>query len=223
LVIASAVRGKATVVPKEKKEGDHSHETHCNVIAIANEGFPPPQTWYKNDLTLLTGAELAETGSPIATFFDSTANLSAVFYIGKDKHVHELYFLMSASKWQTLDVTAISGAPIPRSDSPLAAGADTDETVFFFDAMGDVRELWSATALPTAWNTPANTINYEVGGVTPADAKSPLVGYTTSLSGNGINQLFYIGTDHNLRQFFQDGPWYSTDLTAASGAPKGRN
>jgi hypothetical protein len=58
---------------------------------------------------------------------------------------------------------------MPRSDSLLAAGADTDETVFFVDAKGHVRELWSATALPAAWNSPANTINYEVGGATPAD------------------------------------------------------
>jgi hypothetical protein len=198
---------------------NHIHELYRWVAQ--NTSFPPPQTWYKNDLTLLTGAELAENGSPIATFYDSIANLSAVFYIGKDKHVHELYFLMSADVWQTLDVTSMTGAPIPRTDSPLAAGAGTDEGVFYFDASGDVRELWSSPTLPTSWNTPANTINYEVGGATSADAKSPLVGSSTELS--GINELFYIGTDHAIHQFFQDGPWYATDITAASGAPKARN
>jgi hypothetical protein len=198
----------------------HIHELYR---WVEGDGSNPPQTWYKNDLTADAGAELAASGTPIATFYDPTANLSAVFYVGEDKHIHELYFLMSGSKWQSLDLTSLTNAPEIRSDSPLAAGAGTDEAVFYLDQKGNVRELWASPSAPTTWNAPANSVNYDAGGANPARSGSPLVGSSDGNYGGGIDQLFYIGTDGNLHMFFEDGPWYATDITAASGAPKPRN
>lgn len=113
---------------------------------------PVSDGWHLTDVTEANGAKtLAKTGSPLAGFYDPVAGNDAVFYIGTDKHLHELLFTHSV--WQGIDVTAASGTPAPSAGSTLSAHLNTSansEEVFYEEANHSLGVVFTfSTSTPT--------------------------------------------------------------------------
>ena len=71
--------------------------------------------WFADSPTLMTGAPLAVSGSPITSFLDATGVTTggtpgqAIFYIGIDQHIHHFF---TDTTWHTDDPTAMTGATL---------------------------------------------------------------------------------------------------------------
>ncbi|MBZ5531579.1 MAG: BACON domain-containing protein [Acidobacteriia bacterium] len=75
-----------------------------------NHIFGTATGWQRDDISSLSQALAAESGSPVSSFLDNTLVTGAsqgVFYVGTDHHVHHIFAM---STWQTDDLTALSGA-----------------------------------------------------------------------------------------------------------------
>jgi len=66
--------------------------------------------WGEADLTALTGAAAAR-GAPSAyvTDFPGQGPTARVVYVGTDGHMHELYYIASAARWDDADLTSLTG------------------------------------------------------------------------------------------------------------------
>jgi hypothetical protein len=143
----------------------------------------------------------------LAGFFDANAGTDAVFYIGTDRHVHELEFSFSSPQWMGIDVTAQSGAGNVGPGSALTAHVDTaapggSEEIFYVNTNQTIQEIWAPSVAQPAWTT------YDVfavanGGPVLAASTSPLT--TNIYSATPVsNDLYYIGTDGNVHEL-----WFS--------------
>src|SRR5262249_41356747 len=79
--------------------------------------------WHHTDVTASTGADIADSMSPLDALLDPSYNPPDVFYIGRDGHVPISYF--DGTTWHAADATAAAGAMPPLTFSPLASLQDT--------------------------------------------------------------------------------------------------
>jgi hypothetical protein len=84
---------------------------------VWNEVGPNSQSWQANDLTVLSGAPLAES-RPVGLMNDLEFTLH-VFYRSKDQHLYELWW--NNSGWQLNDLTALTASPIAAAAGPPLA------------------------------------------------------------------------------------------------------
>jgi len=179
------------------------------------------ERWLTSDLTAASGGPVAAVGSPLAGFYDVAANVDAIFYIadvqtsqGSMPHVFELSF--SSNGWQSIDLTAKTGAPAACVGSALAAHLNTlsgSEEVYFLDSNGNVHEFWTWSSAPTGWY--ANNVTAASGDAPLAFPESPL---TTDISTlDNTDHVFYVGTDQNVHELWFNGTWhYADDNTQTS-------
>ena len=114
-------------------------------------------SWHHDDLTAMTGAPSAATGSPLTSFLDPTGVTTgkpagqSIFYIATDQHVHHLY---SNTTWFTDDPTAMTGAPPAAAGSPLTSfldptgvttGKPAGQSIFYIATDQHVHHLYSNT------------------------------------------------------------------------------
>ncbi|MBZ5504323.1 MAG: hypothetical protein LAO78_02450 [Acidobacteriia bacterium] len=62
-------------------------------------------TWHVADLTAITGAPNAVSGSPLTAVVDTITNTVEVEYVGADEHVHQLWY---NGLWHTADLTTLA-------------------------------------------------------------------------------------------------------------------
>jgi hypothetical protein len=127
----------------------------------------------------------------------ATALTDAVFYIGFDKHVHEMLFHSGA--WTGHDLASEFGVPKPGFGSTLAACVSPVtkvEELFFVNSNGT--NYRSPTATQPTWTT-ANLFSGTVRAPVHADSRSPLITFG-SLTDPRIEELCYVGIDRRIHE-----------------------
>jgi hypothetical protein len=179
--------------------------------------------WHNSDVSSANGdtGVGATPGSSLASLYDSKAGTEAVFYVGSDGHLHELFF-STAAIWSNIDITHNTNGPALLPGTALTAHINTvagSEEVYYFDTSENVRETWTWSTSPTSWNSPAASINSSAGGAPAAAVGSPLLTDINTLA--SLDDVYYIGTNENLYEL-TGGSWRSIDITQQSMAPKVR-
>src|SRR5258708_5407502 len=156
----------------------------------------------------------AAAGSPLAIISDPITTTVDAFYLGSDRHVHQLW--LSSGIWHPLDLTAAAGAPIAGFGSPLVSISDpitTTVDVFYLGSDRHVHELWLSGGI---WHPLDLTA---AAGAPNAVAGSPLVSISDPIT--TTVDVFYLGSDQHVHQLWlSSGIWHPLDLTAAAaGAP----
>ncbi|MBV9947098.1 MAG: hypothetical protein JOZ69_09640 [Myxococcales bacterium] len=178
--------------------------------------------WADGDLTVLTGAPAAGTGSALDAYVGSDGD-SHVDFVDGAGHVHELH--SGTGGWVDEDLTAAATPDdVPSADPPVAAasphalagyaetGYNANRHVDFLDANGHVHDLFGA----------ASWVDVDLTARThapPARAGSAIAGYWGS---NGSQHVDYVDASLDVHELSirPGGFWSDLDLTAvATGAP----
>jgi hypothetical protein len=166
-------------------------------------------TWTKADLTAATGNTLASTGTQL-TGFNTTGGGHAIYYLGTNQHVYELYW--NGSSWSNGDVTAATGNTLASSTGGLTSFLDSGggHATYYVGANQHVYELY--------WNGSAWT-NGDLSAVT-GNTLAQLGSAVTCFSTGFGHAVYFIATDQHVYELYWDGSaWNKADLTAAtSGA-----
>jgi hypothetical protein len=180
----------------------HVHELWCS------SGI-----WHAADPTAAAGALNAASGSPIVAQTNTIASSDEVFYMGTDRHVHELW--CSSGIWYAADPTATAGAPNAAAGSDIAAHVNTIATtdeVFYLGSDRHVHELWCSSGI---WHAADPTA---AAGALNAASGSPIVAQINTIASS--DEVFYMGTDQDVHELWcSSGIWYAADPTATAGAP----
>lgn len=195
----------------------HVYGTSDNVWYIATDQhvhglayYGSPAAWHTADVTALAGAPNAAAGSPLTShLYGSSDN---IYYVATDGDIHELAFYGSPATWHTANATALSGAPIPASNSPLTSVAftvDNSESEFFISGDEHVRQI----KFNGAWQT--TDLTYTQGAPNATYGSS----LTSHIYGNS-ESVWYIGSDQHVHEFaYYSSAWHTSDVTALAGAP----
>jgi hypothetical protein len=172
------------------------------------------QAWHFQNLSIATGG-VAASDSPLAGFPMASGN-ATLFYVGKDRHVRELFW--NGSHWlPTSDVSNLSNVPVAvAAGSPLAAFSaytGTLQRVYFQGVDGHVYELYSK---------PDSTWDYrDVTGLTGAPAALPGTGMAALALGDNdeLSRVYFVGTDQHVHELWWDlQNWHVGDLSQLTGA-----
>lgn len=183
----------------------HIYEFYC----ACNSGG----TWHFDDPTSLAGgAPAAAPGSALTSFIDG--GVMHVFYLGANNNVYELYWI-SGTVWHSDDPTALAGAPVATSGSPLASFVDSGGAmhVFYWNSQNVHEVFWTGG---TAWHTDVPTA---LAGAPVGAVGSALIGFAnTSGKGDTGGHVMYLGTNaHVYTLSLTPGVWHYFDATASSG------
>jgi hypothetical protein len=167
-------------------------------------------TWNNGDLTAATGNTLAASGTAL-TIVLRPGSSWALFYIGTNQHIYQLYW--NGSSLSNGDVTAAAGGPVAATGSGLASFTTSGAgyAVLYVGTDQHVHQIyWTGSA----WSN---------GDVT-ASAGAPLAATNSSLALFGAHNpsyaVFNIGANQHVYQLYWTGRfWTSGDVTAASGGP----
>jgi hypothetical protein len=167
-------------------------------------------TWHTNDLTGITSAPLPDPGSPLASVFDQVANQDELYYVGADRHVHQLWFY---GNWHTTDISLAVGALNAGPRAGLTALANTIGNSLEVDYVATdqhVHQLWYGAG---AWHQNDLT----------AMSGAPVAGIGTALvslidPGASHSEIyFFVGERHVYELWYNgNGHWYGTDVSALS-------
>jgi len=107
-----------------------------------------PAGWNLQDLTGSTSAALAATGTALASFQGSNQQ-QHVFYVGIDRHLHQLYSSPGGAEWTVDDITADCSGPAALA-GPIVSFEDPsngDQHVLYVDTNLNVEHVvWTSTA-----------------------------------------------------------------------------
>ena len=156
----------------------------------------------------------AAAGSPLAIISDPITTTVDAFYLGSDRHVHQLW--LSSGIWHPLDLTAAAGAPNAVAGSPLVSISDpitTTVDVFYLGSDQHVHQLWLSSGIWHPLDLTAAAL-----GAPNAAAGSPLTSISDPIT--TTVDVFYVGSDQDVHQLWlSSGVWHPLDLTAAAGDP----
>jgi len=104
--------------------------------------------WHTDDLSAITNAPIAATGSSLATEVNtlSTPNRVELYYIANDQTVQELWFSPSPWGWNYADPSGSAGAPNATVGSPLVSLVNTianSVQVHYIGADDHVHEVYT--------------------------------------------------------------------------------
>jgi hypothetical protein len=149
--------------------------------------------WHLTDVTEANGAKpLAKAGSPLASFYDPSAGVDAVFYVGTDKHLHEALFANGV--WEAVDVTDQSGAPEVGPGSALAAHLNTganSEEVYYELGNKTIEQVYTFSTSTPSW-VGGNTFTGNAAKAKKAVSASALATDMDSVFGTPlVDELYY--------------------------------
>lgn len=169
-------------------------------------------TWHSNDITSLSGAPVAVSGSALTSII-ANGSVIHVFYRGTNQHVYELYG--SGTTWHSDDASSLSGAPVAASGSALTSFIDnTVIHVFYLGTNQNVYELYWTTA----WHSDNPT---SLGSAPVAVSGSALTSFVDNSNGGDVMHVFYFGTNQHVYELYWTGgsSWHSDDPTSLAAAP----
>ncbi len=180
--------------------------------------------WTYTDITAAAGAPNVDYLSTVVSQVDPQYNRSEVFYLDSSGNVEELYNV--GSTWHVTNLTNLIrvqpagvGSPLVSLVNPYASTIQLD----YIDSAGHIHEMWSGNR--TSW----------YGGDLTAATGAPPAATMTQLN-YGLNsslvtevnkvantvEIYFLGTDNHVRELWFSPltwQWYSSDPTAAAGAP----
>jgi len=177
------------------------------VFYIATDGhihqiYQSNGNYNTTDVTAASGAPLPVSGSALMGY-QYNGN-SPVYFIASDEHIHQIWW--SPSSWKTNDVTAAAGAPLAESGSPLMGYMyGSEPTVDYIATDQHVHQMWwtGSRELTNDWTAGA-------GG-------QPFTG--SPLTGTSSTGVFYLDDSFQLREYWWNGSFHSTELMAFGGPP----
>ncbi len=154
------------------------------------------------------------TGSPLFAVV-TRDGIPRIFYVGEDKHIHELR--LEQTGWAQADLSAIVTNNAPAfpvaTRSPLFAVVTRDgiPRIFYVGEDKHIRELrleqtgWAQADLSAIVTNNAPAFPVATGG-------SPLFAVVTR---DGIPRIFYVGQDKHIRELrLEQTGWAQADLSA---------
>lgn len=152
--------------------------------------FNPGKWMGAADLTSLTGAPAAASGSALSSFSDTPGE--HLIYLGTNYHVYQLYYNFNAHEWGYGDLTSITGDVPAAAGSALASFFDNSgEHIFFLGTNHHVYQLYFENNV-NEW-TPVEDLTSDAGAQLAASG-SALGGITDQ---NG-EYVIYQDSNHNL-------------------------
>lgn len=195
--VATYVRADGTTTVVYRGENNHIYE-------IRRDG----NVWLSSDLTAMTGAPDALSGSNPAAFVTAESN-SMVLYRSADYHIRTLT-LGRQGGWSKGDLSDTTGAPVAGSDPVGYVRADgVNAVVYRSNDDNHVREI-AATAYG---NWQASDLSALTGAGACAGVPRPYSRAT------GISQIVYRGKNGQLSQISlkaSGGNWTASELGVAT-------
>ena len=167
-------------------------------------------SWKHNDLTAITGAPAAASGSALDGYETTFNQQQHINYTDANGHVHELVY---DNAWHHNDLTALAGAP------PAARGAamDSYETTFnnqqhvnYLGTDNHIHEL----AYIGSWKHNDLTA---LAGAPAAVPGSAIDGYSTTF--NNQQHVNYLDGAGHVHELYYISSWKHNDLTQLTNAP----
>jgi hypothetical protein len=179
--------------------------------------------WSDVDVTALTNAPVAVSGSALTSAFDHTTNYAHAYCLGTNHHVYEVYGTGSA--WVSDDATAMAGAPVAVSGSALTSFIDNTNNssiphVFYLGTNQNVYELYYTYT--GGWHSDDPTA---LAGAPSAAGGSSLSSFLFYLVSNNVlitgMEVFYEGTNQQVYELsWQGGRFWSEQVpTILAHAP----
>ncbi len=111
--------------------------------------------WNWTDVTKASGSNaVAESGSPLASGYDTVGNTDMVFYLSANQDVDALLFSTSGT-WSGIDLTADTGGAKAASNSALNATMQQQDggthSVYFEGTNQIVRSFYGVSQWPDTW------------------------------------------------------------------------
>lgn len=176
--------------------------------------------WSDVDLTSLTSAPVAASGSALTCVLDKATNYVHVYYLGTgtSAHVYELYG--TATTWFHDDPTQFSNGYLAGTGSPLTSIIGTGNVihVFYLDVSGDLAELYWLGG--SSWHNDSPAVLAGDGGYNIclfASAFSSFMDFS-----NGHNFMYvYCLAGNGIPEFYWDGgsAWHLDYPQVSAGAP----
>jgi hypothetical protein len=143
----------------------------------------------------------ASPGSALTNTFTNNAN--AYFYVANN-HIVEV---LGQINFPTFDLTALAGAPLAASSTPLAALSPSGAlAVYYIDIYGHIDVVGSS-----GWRD----LSVATGGALPRSSSAITA---LALSGNSV-RIYYIDVNNHIRQFAgstASGSWSSSDISGGN-------
>ncbi|MEO6826658.1 MAG: hypothetical protein ABI255_01565 [Microbacteriaceae bacterium] len=171
--------------------------------------------WHHGDLNLVAGAPTADS-EPFGYMFDQQGTQHVV-YLGKDTHIHELWWKATGG-WHHNDLTVAAGAP-PAGGAPTGYVFldQLTQHVNYRGVDGHINELWWQAS---GWQHANLT---QLTGAIPASSGSVPAGYAFEAQPRqprATQHVLYLGSDGHVHELWWDFTgWHQNDLTAASNSP----
>ena len=162
---------------------------------------PEPATWSNEDVTSLTGAGSALTGSTLAGLADAAGNVRA-FFVGTNQHVWQLK-LSTANAWSNSgDVMVSAGITktVASGSSLVSIGqaAGSSVHVLYLDSTQHMNDLARTIPEPATWSNRDATALAGVGAATSGSSLAGLV------DAAGNVRAFFVATNQHIWQLKLD-------------------
>lgn len=161
------------------------HVFYLNSGGHVHQLYSTASGWSDVDVTALSNAPVAASGSALTSFFDHTTNYAHVYYLGTNHHVYELFG--TGTSWISDDATSLAGAPVAVSGSAVTSFIDTTSNVshvFYLGTNQNVYELY----FTTGWHS---------------DDPTSLAGAPIAASGSALTSFLFLLSDAHLDVFYE--------------------
>ena len=165
--------------------------------------------WLNNDLSSVTGAPAAASGSGLTAYLFAHDNSQHIDYTSTDGHIHEIF---DNGMWHNMDLSAMAGAAPALLDGTIAGYAFPNDTssnammhVDYISLDGHIHELqWTSDAV---WH------NNDLSTITDAPAASLSSGLDSyTFAWDNSQHVNYMTPDGHIHELYANGSWHSSDL-----------
>jgi hypothetical protein len=168
--------------------------------------------WSTGDVTAGGGGISTSSGSGLAVIGGAEPG-KAVYYVGNNQHVYELYW--SGSAWSNGDLTAATGGILAAANTPLtSSGTGTGKSVYYRGADQHIYQLnWTGSV----W------VNHDLTATTGGPLAASNSSMTTFTDPTHTSHAtYYQGANQHIYElYFNGSSWSNGDLTfVAGGSPQ---
>jgi hypothetical protein len=152
--------------------------------------------------------------SPILAGSMLGAHHRNLYYIGTDRHVHELAYRETQQAWTHTDLTAVaqsasSTLPVVSGEVLVVTNSNGDPRIYYFVTFDDGQHVYELASVLGNWY--GRDVTADAGGV-PAAPNSPLAA-TTAVNDPHV---YYVGSDSHIYELsWYVDKWTSNDVTVA--------
>jgi len=207
------------------------HVVYLDSIGHVHQLYSTATGWSDLDLTSLTGAPPAKSGSELTSTLDTATNYVHVYYqsqyanYGIYGDVYELYG--SGTTWHSNNLSQIVGlgnSPGPGAGAMLTSLIGSGSVIhLFFMFNTEVMEMYWLGGTNWHGDSPSYLAG-EPGGSSPCESDpSAITSLIDRSNGNNFMHVFCMGTFEDVYEFYWTGgsAWHYDVPTSLAGAPSG--